>query len=130
MITKLSACFAVTLCSRLYPGQLRLNHHLYQPKRYHKFYYYHAGTLETGHWIPSMPQYQYHHKCPPAGTYVTTLAVVDGNNCASTVTDSSQRSPCIVAAYTPSDTLLCQNYALAFSDFSTCDAQISQWVWT
>ncbi|MBK7031274.1 MAG: PKD domain-containing protein [Bacteroidales bacterium] len=84
------------------------------------------GTLDT----INAPATSTTHKYTTAGTYVTTLTVVDGNGCTATVTDSIQRSPCIVAAYTPSDTLLCQNYALAFSDFSTCDAQISQWVWT
>ncbi|MBK7031470.1 MAG: PKD domain-containing protein [Bacteroidales bacterium] len=71
------------------------------------------GTLDT----INAPNTSTTHKYTTAGTYVTTLTVVDGNGCTSTVTDSIQRSPCIVAAYTPSDTLLCQNYALSLRTF-------------
>jgi len=58
------------------------------------------------------------------------MTVEDANGCRATASDSVQRSPCIVAAYFASDTLLCQNYNLSFADMSTCDGTISQWVWT
>jgi PKD repeat protein len=39
------------------------------------------------------------------------------------------RSACITAAYQSADTVLCQNYALAFTDLSTCDGTINRWEW-
>jgi PKD repeat protein len=70
------------------------------------------------------------HKYAAPGNYLATLIVEDANGCRATVTDSVKRSPCIVAAYFAGDSVLCQNYSLAFSDMSTCDGTISQWDWT
>ena len=90
------------------------------------FWNFGDGTLDT----LFAPNTITTHKYASPGEYLTTLSVVDGNGCTATITDTVRRSPCIVAAYFASDTLLCQNYSLDFADMSLCDGTISEWVWT
>jgi PKD repeat protein len=83
------------------------------------------GSLDT----ISAPLTTVTHKYTTAGTYTVTLTVENDNGCRSVVSDTVRRSPCLVAAYLSSDSLHCQNYALQFTDLSTCDGQISTWRW-
>jgi PKD repeat protein len=90
------------------------------------YWSYGDGTLDT----ITAPMSTILHKYASPGSYLATLIVEDANGCRATVTDSVKRSPCIVAAYFAGDSVLCQNYSLAFTDMSTCDGTISQWDWT
>jgi len=83
------------------------------------------GTLDTV--VGTVATVPYRYGQP--GNYLVTLTVEDQNGCRHTVSDSVLRSPCIVAAYFASDTLLCQNYTLAFADLSYSDGVIAQWEW-
>ena len=69
------------------------------------------------------------HKYISPGVYMATLTVINANGCTDTFTDTVQRTPCILAAYTSASGPFCQNYDLLFSDMSTCQGTITQWNW-
>ncbi|MEI6747973.1 MAG: PKD domain-containing protein [Bacteroidota bacterium] len=70
------------------------------------------------------------HQYAAPGIYDATLTVINMNSCATVITQTIQRNACLVSAFAQTDTLRCQNNAVTFSDQSTCDGSISQWLWT
>ncbi|MEI6060001.1 MAG: PKD domain-containing protein [Bacteroidota bacterium] len=74
-------------------------------------------TAETSH-IYSLP-----------GAYTASLSGKNVNGCEASVSDTIRRFPCLYPQYTAADTLVCQNYPLAFADSSTCGGSISSWFW-
>jgi len=100
---------------------------------------YGTGTIATWEWhfgdgtppviIPSPGPGDTSHLYVNAGIYPVTLIITNSNGCIDSVTTSVQRFPCIQAAYTYDDTLLCANYVISFADSSLPISRITQWHW-
>jgi PKD repeat protein len=70
------------------------------------------------------------HKYINAGIYIVSLSVTNANGCTEVITDSSVLvKPCIDAAFSLIDTLICQNNMLAFADSSSSGLPTTEWYW-
>ena len=69
------------------------------------------------------------HIYPIIGAYAVTLTSKNINGCEASVTDTVRHFPCMYPKFNAIDTLLCQNYSLAFSDSSLCGGTINTWKW-
>ncbi|MFZ4548852.1 MAG: PKD domain-containing protein, partial [Bacteroidales bacterium] len=70
------------------------------------------------------------HKYLTAGKYVVGLTVTNSNGCVNYIADTNLLvKPCMSAAFSVVDTLICQNNTLSFADSSFSGLPATEWYW-
>ena len=77
----------------------------------------HLGHGDTSHLYSSQ------------NSFYVVLKITNSNGCVDTISQLVESYPCILASFTHSDTLLCANYPITFSDSSLTASRIDQWHW-
>ena len=70
------------------------------------------------------------HFYATSGVFSVSLTTITSKGCDATYTQNVERMPCIKAAFTQLDTLICERHELTFADASECGNPINKWVWS
>ena len=107
--------------------------------RFHDLSYAGSGTIRSWVWdygdgspldtILSPGPGNTSHPYSSLNSFHVVLKITNSHGCVDTISKLVESYPCITASFAHSDTLLCANYPIAFSDSSLPVNRIDQWQW-